>query len=208
VTSRCQPRTSKKAFPWFTSRSLRRRIAIGVHRDTSVNRGAMLELRLDEQLAVHQFYALLHTGEPQARAAQGRLAVEAHAAIANDEVERIRCPAQLDAEPARTAMSYRVLQGLLEIAEETQRYFRWHCLRHVLVLEVNLRFQTLSKLSAGTAYRCHQPDVLQSGGMQFVRDIVDCGRYVLEVLLQFSEAGVCNVFGIPERAPELFQSNT
>ena len=47
---------------WFTSRSLRRRIAIGVHRDTSVNRGAMLELRLNEQLAVHQFYALLHTG--------------------------------------------------------------------------------------------------------------------------------------------------
>jgi len=167
----------------------------------------MLELRLDEQLAVHQFYALLHTGEPKPWAAQSRLAVEAHAAIANDEVERIRCPAQLDAEPARTAMSYRVLQGLLEDAEEAQRYFLWHCLRDALVLEVNLRFLTLSRLSAGTAYRCHQPDVLQSGGMQFVRQIVDRGRYVLEVLLQFNDAGVCNVFGIPERAPELFQSN-
>ena len=178
-----------------------------MHRDTSVNRGAMLELRLNEQLAVYQFYALLHTGEPKPRAAQSRLAVEANAAIANDEVERIRCPAQLDAEPARTAMSYRVLQGLLEDAEKAQRYFLWHCLRDALVLEVNLRFLTLSKLSAGTAYRCHQPDVLQSGGMQFVRQIVDRGRYVLEVLLQFSDAGVCDVFGIPERAPELFQSD-
>ena len=139
-----------------------------MHRDTSVNRGAMLELRLNDQVAVHQFYTLQHAGEPKPRAAQSRLAVETNAAVANDEVERIRCTAQLDAELAHTTMFYRVLQGLLENAKEAQRYLAWDSLRDALVLEVNLRFLALSKLSAGTAYRRDQPEMLQSGGMQFV----------------------------------------
>jgi hypothetical protein len=42
----------------------------------------MQELRLNEQLAVHQFYTLQHAGEPKPRAAQSRLTVETNAAIA------------------------------------------------------------------------------------------------------------------------------
>jgi hypothetical protein len=114
-----------------------------MHRDTSVNRGATLEVRLNEQLAVHQFYTLQHAGEPKPSAAQSRLAVETNAAIADDEVERIECTAQLDVELAHTTMFYRVLQGLLENAKEALRYSPGDSLRDALVLEVNLRFLAL-----------------------------------------------------------------
>ena len=98
---------------------------------------ATCRVRLDDQLATHQLQAFLHAGEAEPHASIRFLDVEAHAVIANGEIDGVSGPAKMHVEMPDLAVSHRVVQGLLEDPEEAERHVRRNVARNVLGAEID-----------------------------------------------------------------------
>jgi len=82
-------------------------------RHTSVYRGAVTGLRLDENLAVHQMESLPHADESKAATVDGVLRVKANPQVIHGQLYLCRCSAQFHLKVPLTAVLDCILQGFL-----------------------------------------------------------------------------------------------
>src|SRR5688572_29480440 len=113
------------------ARSCRAALA-STNRRAGQNGGATCRLRLDEQLATYELQPFLHAGQAESQASIRRVHVEANSFITNGELDEVPGSAKMHAEMPDPAVSHRVVQGLLEDAEETERHVRRYTARNAL----------------------------------------------------------------------------
>src|SRR5687767_12257851 len=102
------------------------------------NRGATCRVRLDEQLAADELQTFFHAGQAEAEAFRRRVDVEADAFITNGEIEDVPGAAKMHTDMSGAAVSYGVVQGLLQDAEEAKRHVRRQAAGNILVAEIDL----------------------------------------------------------------------
>jgi len=85
-----------------------------------VDRGTAFWLRVDGKTTAHQFQSLLHAVDTKALARSCRFEVEAHAGIADREMNLNRRSIQLHMELPRSAVLHPIVQGFLQYAEKAK----------------------------------------------------------------------------------------
>jgi hypothetical protein len=85
-----------------------------------VNRGAALQLRVNEEFSVNQLDPLLHADEPNPSAGPASRDVKTCPVIGDAQVNFPVVPAKLYLELPRAAVFQRIVQGFLQDAEQGQ----------------------------------------------------------------------------------------
>ena len=89
-------------------------------RHTGVDRGTALELRFDGESSIQEFQTLLHADEAKPSASLCGFDIEAHARIADREVNLIRYSPQSHFDAPYSTVFRRVMESLLQHSEEAK----------------------------------------------------------------------------------------
>jgi len=152
-----------------------------------VNHRAAPRLRVDGQLPADDFQPLFHAGQAESGPSHRLVRVKAGARILDCQDEGVVLTAQRDLGMSRPAMLDDVLQGFLQDAVETQGDFPRLRFRDVLEVNVNRDSMPFGQLFAESRRCRFQPQEFQSRGVKGVRQRLNIGYEIRDLLAHFPD---------------------